>query len=238
MNPYDAPFIGMSLDQQRQFRSNLGAPSEAMTGYLIAGKTPVPAGTRRLSLTNIPRQGTMRAKISFHTAAPSGVVVPVRTGISLTYEIQSSTSGDEFQRFVTVSVGDGQTLFVPARGLTLFVSNSTPYDLDANFTVDEHGGGGIGFWSVTQILQDIVAETALNIPPFTQSFEVFGLPFVPPTLTGYGPTLVPTVMYQEPLAAPRSGPIPRVQNIDYTLTPFGPPGGVPRTYVVRYQCQG
>lgn len=206
-------------------------------GYRIGNRILIPAGagvtagTRPIQLANHGWQDQLyRWKITMGTEADT--VLPPDTGAHLRYTALAKMENDLIPRTISVGPGEAGVLYAPGRALDLLVSNPSPFDLWANFSLDE-ASSGLADWADRETFIAIAAAQDMNPPTFCDTFKVY-------SVTGGNPPLVQgfddlgNLVYSEVLAVPRSAEIDRIPGIRYTIAPAGGVG----TYVIYYNCLG
>ena len=150
------------------------------------------------------------------------------------FRVFAKMENELIPRTCFVTTGNAQVIYAPGRSLEITADNPQAFDLQAHYSLDEYAGG-LSEWEDRQLITGMVAETDLELPNFCARFEVFspGAAAAPPSVKGYGPGGV--LVYEEVLAVPRSGEIPIIPQLDYTISPTGVPA---QSHVVLYECVG
>jgi hypothetical protein len=208
-------------------------------GYRIGNANAVPSGAGILNsgiepvtLVNhgeVNRIG--RWKVTLMVKDPAGNDV-TRDGVGLRFVVTARMENDIIPRTCFVTLGDAQVIYAPGRAMEVIAINPSAIDLEAHWNIDEVTAG-LSRWEDVQVFDALGGETDLELPPFCGSFEVFGvMGQAAPMLRGYGPG--GTLLYSEIIGSPRSGPIPRIPSIDFTLQSGAPP----TQHTVLFVCDG
>jgi len=210
-------------------------------GYRIGNFTPVPAGAGMpgsgVEAVTIVNHGEVnrigRWKITMMVKDPEGNDVG-KDGAGLRFTTIAKMENEIIPRTCFVTLGDAQVIYAPGRSLEVLAFNPMAIDLVAHWNIDEVTAG-LARWEDSQFLDFGVipaVETDVATPPFCGSFEVFGnTGDASPTLKGYAPG--GSLVYTEILAVPRSGTIPRIPGLDFTITP-----GAGTKHVIYFVCDG
>jgi hypothetical protein len=206
-------------------------------GYRIGDLVDVPGASVTQCLSNYGHiNRILRWKATLMVQDPEGND-SLRNGAGLRFTVLAKMENELIPRTCFVTVGDAQVIYAPGRSISIQAANPQAFELQAHYQLDEYAGG-LSEWEDNQVFPALAAEADMALPNFCDSFEVFspGATAPAPRLRGYGPG--GTLVYDEVLAVPRSGEIPRIPGVDYTLSPSGGGGGGPQSHIILYNCVG
>ena len=203
-------------------------------GYRIGNAVAVPGASVTACLSNYGHPDRiMRWKVTLMVQDPDGNDV-LRNGAGLRFTFLAKMENELIPRTAFVSVGNSVVLYAPGRSISMQVAHPQSFALEAHYQLDEYAGG-LAEWEDNQFFDKLIVESDMGLPNFCDTFQVFspGTGAPAPRLRGYGPG--GTLVYEEVLAVPRSGIIPRIPQVDYTL---GPTGAVAQDHMILYNCVG
>lgn len=232
--------LGQQLATFGRLRNMFGVPTDYIRhAGAFADVVTLAANTTAVIVPSTGSHVQQRYRVSLRVVDPLGTAAQIARGARFT--ITATLENEQIVRTVFVSAGGAASLFVEGRTIGVTGQNFSGGALQVNVSIDEadETASGSNTWLDVQLMEQIIVETALTIPPFCVGFVILSPTGTPaPTLTGFGqsPDGVGATDYTEVIAVPRSTTIPYSPGLAYTLTPAGVM--LPRNHVVQYTCEG